>query len=65
MAKSSRDQNIPTPCESNGPLDYVISLDELKKAGDRLKQGKAHGIDMICNEIIEEEWLAYASIEHQ
>ena len=27
-------------------------MDELKKAGDRLKQGKAHGMDIICNEMI-------------
>ena len=35
-----------------GPLDYMISLEELKTASSVLKPGKALGIDNISNEMI-------------
>ena len=41
----------PSPVE-NGPLDYIITMDELTKASYILKPGKAPGIDGISNEMI-------------
>ena len=52
LSQSKRAQNIPSPSGSDGPLDYLISTEELNKACDRLKQGKAHGQDVLCNEMI-------------
>ena len=36
-----------------GPLDYNISLEELKNASGILQPGKALGIDSISNEMIQ------------
>ena len=52
LSKSSGTQDIPSPSQENGPLDYEISSSELAKDSSRLKQGKARGFDMICNEMI-------------
>ena len=52
LSKSSRAQNIPSLSQEIGPLDQEISPSELAKAGSKLKQGKAHGLDIICNEMI-------------
>ena len=52
LSKAKRTPNIPTPCENEGPLDYEISREELEAAGGKLKQGKAHGMDVLCNEMI-------------
>ena len=38
--------------DSAGPLDYVITHEELKQAAHILKPGKATGIDRISNEMI-------------
>ena len=43
---------IPPDSTERGPLDYVITLDELKKASAILKPGKALGIDNVNNEMI-------------
>ena len=39
-------------CKESGPLDYLITPDELKKASECLKAGKAVGVDNIGNEMI-------------
>ena len=52
LSKSNREQDIPSLSQENGPLDYEISSSELTKASSKLRQGKAHGLDIICNEMI-------------
>ena len=37
---------------SDGPLDQVITVEELLEARRRLKLGKASGNDNVCNEMI-------------
>ena len=41
--------NIPEDSNTNGELDYEITLKELKEASPILKPGKSNGINMICN----------------
>ena len=43
---------LPPDDKEGGPLDYNISLEELKKATGILKPGKALGMDNISNEMI-------------
>ena len=54
--KSLLNTNVCTqmPRDSNemGQLDYIITLEELKKASAILKPGKALGIDNVSNEMI-------------
>ena len=45
--------DIPEDSTEKGPLDYKISLEELKKASPILKPGKSLGIDNISNEMIQ------------
>jgi hypothetical protein len=52
ISNSARPLNIPPVCNDAGPLDYIITLEELSEATDRLKLGKAFGLDIICNEMI-------------
>ena len=42
----------PPNCKNEGPLDYEITIEELLKAQYVLKNGKASGIDMISNEML-------------
>ena len=44
--------NYPPDFETPGPLDYSISLEELKDAEGVLKNGKASGIDLISYEML-------------
>ena len=43
---------LPPDSNERGLLDYIITLDELKKASAILKPGKALGIDNLSNEMI-------------
>ena len=52
ISNSSRPLNMPPVCSDTGPLDFIITLEELSKAADRLKFGKAFGYDIMCNEMI-------------
>ena len=52
ISNSSRPQNIPPKSNSAGPLDHVITLEELLEARGRLKLGKASGNDIVSNEMI-------------
>ena len=52
MLNSSRSVDIPLDDKGNGPLDYGINLEEIKKASEILKPGKALGLDNISNEMI-------------
>ena len=52
ISNSSRPQNIPPKSNSAGPLDHVITLEELLEARGRLKLGKASGNDIFSNEMI-------------
>ena len=52
LSFSARTQNIPPPCQQNGPLDFSISTEELTDARNRLKLGKSHGTDLACNEML-------------
>ena len=52
LSHSDRPQDVPPLNQENGPLDFIISLEELTDAAKRLKYGKAHGVDIICNEMI-------------
>ena len=45
--------DIPEDSNEIGPLDYNISLEELKKVSSILKPGKALGVDNISNEMIQ------------
>ena len=45
--------NIPEDSNTNGELDYEITLKQLKEASPILKPGKSNGIDIICNEMIQ------------
>ena len=50
--KSRSEEKYPIDNTENGPLDYVISMDELKEASSILKPGKSPGIDEVDNEMI-------------
>ena len=52
LSSSNRPQDTPPPCEESGPLDFTITIKELTNAAGRLKLGKAHGMDIACNEMI-------------
>ena len=52
LSLSNRPQDIPPLSEERGPLDFIISIKELTNAAGRLKLGKAHGMDIACNEMI-------------
>ena len=52
LSHSNRAQDIPPLCQDGGPLDFIISAEELAFAGSKLKRGKAHGMDIVCNEMI-------------
>ena len=54
--------DIPEDSKDIGPLDYNISLEELKKASTILKPGKALGIDNISNEMIQSLLDCYPEI---
>ena len=49
LSFSPRTQNIPPPCQQNGPLDFSVSTEELIDARNRLK---SYGIDLACNEML-------------
>jgi hypothetical protein len=50
---NSSDQNeIPPKSNDPGQLDYPITIDELKKASEILKPGKAVGVDNLSNEML-------------
>lgn len=49
---SSRNVNIPPDSLEKGVLDQHFNADELKKACNTLKMGKATGIDNLSNEMI-------------
>ena len=52
ISNSVRPLDIPPMCNEEGPLDYTISMEELSRATQRLKFGKAFGFDVLCNEMI-------------
>jgi hypothetical protein len=52
LSKSGRAQDTPSLSQSDGPLDFVITDEELLDANKRMKFGKAHGADIVCNEMI-------------
>ena len=35
-------QNVPPPCQQNGPPDFPVSREELKEARKSFKLGKSH-----------------------
>jgi hypothetical protein len=52
ISNSARQLDIPPVCNVDGPLDFIITHEELSEATDRLKLGKAFGFDIICNEMV-------------
>ena len=52
LSKSSRSQTVPPICNNNGPLDFVVSIEELEYASKKICLRKASGYDHICNEMI-------------
>ena len=48
----NREPVYPPNSIDEGPLDHIITLDELLKASYTLKNGKSTGIDMISNEML-------------
>ncbi len=52
LSTSDRTQNTPNSSDTNGPLDFLITLVELQKMSKNLRKGKAHGYDNISNEMI-------------
>lgn len=52
ISNSSRPLDIPPVCSDVGPLDFTITSEELLKAAEKLKFGKAFGFDLMCNEMI-------------
>ena len=59
ILKSKKPCPYPTHYEANGPLDYVISADEMMKASSILKPGKSPGYDCITNEMISATFSIY------
>ena len=52
ISTSARPLNIPPVCDDVGPLDFIITSEELSRASEKLKLGKAFGYDTVCNEMI-------------
>ena len=52
LRDDSREINYPLNTTKVGPLDYEITIEELKKASYVLKPNKASGYDSISNEMI-------------
>jgi hypothetical protein len=52
LSKSGRAQDTPSLSHADGPLDFAITSEELVDASKRMKYGKAHGTDIVCNEMI-------------
>ena len=52
LLTSKKTFDIPPICKEGGQLDYEITLDEIKKASEILKPGKAVGCDNLSNEMI-------------
>ena len=52
LLNSKSHVDLPPDSNERGQLDYIITLDELKKASVILIPGKALGIDNLSNEII-------------
>ena len=52
IRRTDVEPNYPPDFETPGPLDYSISLEELKDAEGALKNGKASGIDLISYEML-------------
>ena len=52
LLNSTETIEIPPECKEEGQLDYTITLDEIKKASEILKPGKAVGVDNLNNEMI-------------
>ena len=52
VRRTHTDPIYPPDFEESGPLDYLISLEELKNAEGVLKNGKASGIDLISYEML-------------
>ena len=51
-SKCNSEAKYPIDNTKHGPLDYSISMDEMKEASSILKPGKSPGIDEIDNETI-------------
>ena len=52
VRKTEVEPSYPPDFETPGPLDYLISLEELKNVEGVLKNGKASGIDLISYEML-------------
>ena len=54
ISNKKQDQNntFPPNAEEKGPLDYEISMEEIKFGSYILRNGKAPGYDSISNEMI-------------
>ena len=52
IRKTEIEPNYPPDFEESGPLDYLITLEELKDVEGVLKNGKASGIDLLSYEIL-------------
>ena len=50
---------IPSNTDESGPLDYIITTEEMMKAKGILKPGKATGLDTVNNEMILEALTLY------
>ena len=59
LLQAVHDHRIPENTSESGPLDYEITLEEITKAKNILKPGKATGIDTINNEMILEALKVY------
>ena len=53
LFKTDNASGLPENRSDTGPLDHEINMDELIKASDILKGGKAPGLDNINNEMIQ------------
>ena len=53
LLNTSEEPAMPPLCAENGPLDHMITLDELEEASKvSLPTGKGVGVDNLCNEMI-------------
>ena len=52
VRRADNDPNYPPDDDTDGPLDYGITLEELNKAKNILKNGKKWGVDLISYEML-------------
>ena len=59
LLQNTNSGKIPENRAETGPLDYEVTIEELKEAKGILKPGKATGVDVISNEMILEALNMY------